>query len=64
MDEAHPLISEERARIEEIQDLLIERYVVLREAHHKDQNARARDIETEIDELHREIEQIKKWAKV
>ena len=64
MDEAHPLISEERARIEEIQDLLIERCVALREAHHKDQNARARGIEIEIDELHREIEQIKKWAKV
>jgi hypothetical protein len=64
MDQAYQLTTEERAKIEEIQDLLLERYVALREAYEEDQNARARRIEIEINELRREIEEIKGWAKV
>jgi hypothetical protein len=64
MDGAYQLTTEERARIEEIQDLLIERYIALRDAHRKDHNIRARKIEIEINELRREIEEIKEWAKV
>jgi|307.fasta_scaffold85306_3 hypothetical protein len=63
MDGANQLTNEERARIEEIQDLLIAQYVALREADNKGQNARAREIEVEITKLHCEIEQIKGWAK-
>ena len=63
MDAAYQLTTEERARIEEIQDSLIERYVALREAHHKDQNVCAREIEAEINELRREIAEIKGWAR-
>jgi ABC-type transporter lipoprotein component MlaA len=63
MDGAYQLTTEERARIEEIQNLLIERYVALRGAYYKRHNIRAREIEIEIDELHREIEEIKGWAK-
>ena len=64
MDGAYQLTTEERARIEEIHSLLIERYVALREAHHKGYNIFPREIEIEIDELHREIEEIQGWAKV
>jgi hypothetical protein len=63
MGEVHQLTTEERARIEEIQDLLIEQYVALKGAYDKGQNVRAREIEHEINELHREIEEIKEWAK-
>ena len=63
MGEVHQLTTEERARIEEIQDLLIEQYVALKDAYDKAQNVRTREIEHEINELHREIEKIKEWAK-
>ena len=64
MDQAYQSTTEERAKIEEIQDLLIERYVALREAHDKGQHARARWIETDINHLHREIREIRDWAKI
>ena len=58
------LTPEERARITEIQDLLIEQYVEQKEAFAKGNKARARDIEFEIKELKREMERIKEWANV
>ena len=56
------LTPEERARITEIQDLLIERYVEQKEALEKGQKSRATEIEFEIKELHHQMEQIKEWA--
>lgn len=64
MDQTHRLTPEERARITEIQDSLIGRYVAQKEALYKGQKARAREIEHEINELHRKIEEIKEWARV
>ena len=56
------LMPEERARITEIQDLLIDRYVVQKEALEKGDHLRAKKIELEIKELHREKEEIRGWA--
>ena len=56
------LTPEERARITEIQDLLIDRYVVQKEALEKGDHLRAKKIELEIKELHREKEEIRGWA--
>jgi hypothetical protein len=58
------LTPEERARITEIQDFLIDRYVEQREALEHGQKARAIEIQFEIKEFHREIEEIKGWANV
>ena len=58
------LTSEERARITEIQDLLINRYVEQKEALDKGLKTHAIEIEFEIKELQREMEKIKGWAKV
>ena len=64
MGEAYQLTSEERARITEIQDLLIERYVALKEALSHGERASACEIEREIDDLQRQVEEIKKWGKL
>jgi hypothetical protein len=56
------LTPEERARITEIQDFLIERYVEQKEALEVGDNARAKEIALEINELQREKEEIKEWA--
>jgi hypothetical protein len=56
------LTPEERARITEIQDFLIDRYVEQREAVEKGDDARANEIALEIKELQREKEEIKEWA--
>lgn len=56
------LTPEERAIITEIQDLLIDRYVGQKEALDKGDHARAKRIELEIKELHREKEEIREWA--
>jgi hypothetical protein len=53
---------EERARITEIQDLLIDRYVEQKEALGEGQRCRAIELEFEIKELLREKEKIKRWA--
>jgi hypothetical protein len=58
------LTTEERARITEIQDFLIDRYVEQREALEHGQKAGAIEIQFEIKELRREIEEIKAWANV
>jgi hypothetical protein len=56
------LMPEERARITEIQDFLIERYVEQKEAFERGDDGRAKEIEFEIKELQREKEEIKEWA--
>ncbi len=56
--------SEERARITELQDLLIERFVEHREAVAEGQEERVRTVEAQIDSLLREKEEIEKWAAV
>jgi len=58
------LTSEERARVTDIQDLLIERYVEQKEALEEGKKPRAREIDFEIKELRDEIETIKEWANV
>jgi len=56
------LTPEEQARITEIQDVLIERYVEQKEAIESGSNSRAKDIELEIKKLRREKEEIVEWA--
>jgi hypothetical protein len=58
------LTPEERARITELQDLLIERFVERREAAAEGQEERVRTVEAQIDSLLREKEEIEKWAAV
>ena len=58
----HGLTSEERARITEIQDFLIDRYVEQKEALERGDDTRAKEIALEIKELQREKEEIKEWA--
>ena len=62
MERYHGLSPEEQARITDIQDLLIERYVEQKEALEEGKQARAREIELEIKELKHEMETIKEWA--
>jgi hypothetical protein len=58
------LTPEERARITELQDLLIERFVERREAAAAGQEERVNTVEAEIDSLLREKNEIDKWAAV
>ena len=58
------LTPEEQARIIELQDLLIKRFVEQREAVAEGQEDRAKTVEAEIDSLLREKEEIEKWAAV
>ena len=58
------LAPEERARITEIQDLLIERFVEHKEAIEEGQEVRAKELEGEISELQREKGNVTKWATV
>ena len=64
MAQHNRLTPEERARVTEIQDLLIDRYVEQREALERGQRTRAVELQFEIRELHREIEEIKEWVNV
>ena len=71
MEGYHDLTPEERARVTEIQDLLIvnPRFAHCtvfgkKEALEEDKKARAREIEFEIKELRQEIETIKEWGNV
>ena len=64
MERSNLLTPEERARITEIQDLLIERYVEQKEALERNNTARAKEIEFEIKELKREMAAVKEWANV
>ncbi|MFL5270417.1 MAG: hypothetical protein ACJ8AH_28150 [Stellaceae bacterium] len=56
------LTIEERARIAELQDLLIDRFVAHREAVEDGHDDNARSLEVEIGDLLREKEEIEKWA--
>ena len=58
------LTPEERARITELQDLLIDRFVEHREASANGQEERVKALEAEIDSFLREKEEIEKWAAV
>ena len=58
------LSSEERARIMELQDLLIDRFVEHREATAEGQEERVKSLEAKIDSLLREKKEIEKWAAV
>jgi hypothetical protein len=62
MEQNDRLTPEERARITEIQEFLIDRYVEQNEALEKGDNVRAKDIGLEIKDLQREKEKIKEWA--
>jgi hypothetical protein len=53
---------EELARITEIQDLLIDLYVRRSEALDEGDNAGAKELDREINELRREREKIEGWA--
>ena len=64
MEKSNLLTPEERARITELQDLLIDRYVEQNEALEEGKKAKAIQIQFEIKELKREMEEIKEWAKV
>jgi hypothetical protein len=56
------LTREEQARITELQDLLIDRFVEHRETTAAGQEERAATLEAEIDNLLREKKEIKQWA--
>ena len=58
------LTPEERARITDLQDLLIERFVEHQEALAEGQKERVKTLEAEIDNLLRQKEEIEKWAAV
>ena len=58
------LTPEERARVMQLQDLLIECFVERREAVAEGQEERVRTVEAQIDSLLREKEEIEKWAAV
>jgi hypothetical protein len=58
------LTPEERARVMQLQDLLIERFVEHREAVAEGQEERVRTVEAQIASLMREKEDIEIWAAV
>ena len=58
------LTVEERARMTDIQDSLIERYVEQKEASQEGNRCRAIALEFEIKELLREKDKIKHWSVV
>ena len=58
------LSPEERARIMELQDLLIDRFVEHRWATAEGQEERVKTLDEEIDSLLREKNEIEKWAAV
>jgi hypothetical protein len=58
------LTPEERARITELQDLLIDRFVEHREATAEGEDERVKRLEAQIDDLLREKEEVERWATV
>ena len=64
MKQSKDRAQEERDRITDIQDLLIERYVEQKEALREGNRCLAIELEFEIKELRREKEKIKHWAAV
>jgi len=62
MEHHHGLTPEERAKITDIQDLLIERYVEQKEALKEGKKVHAIEIVHEIEELRHEMEAIEELA--
>jgi hypothetical protein len=62
MEHHHGLTPEERAKITDIQDLLIERYVEQKEALEEGKKVHAIEIGREIEELRRKMEAIEELA--
>ena len=62
MRQTPALTPEERARITEIQDLLIDRLVEQKEAAERGHGWRAQELESEIEELRREKENVVTWS--
>jgi hypothetical protein len=58
------LTPEERARITELQEMLIDRFVDHREAAANGEEERVKTLESAIENLLREKEEIEKWAAV
>jgi hypothetical protein len=58
------LTPKERARITDLQDLLIDCFVEHREATAQGQEERVKSLEAEIDGLLRQKEEVEKWATV
>ena len=58
------LTPEERARITELQDPLIDRFVEQREAAAEGQEERVKTLEADIDDLLRQKEEVERWATV
>jgi hypothetical protein len=56
------LTPEERARITELPDLLIDRFVEHRDATAEREGERVKRLEAEIDDLLREKKEVEKWA--
>ena len=56
------LTPEERARITEFQDQLIDRFVEHRAATAKGEEERVKELEAEIDNLLRQKQEIERWA--
>jgi hypothetical protein len=56
------LSPEERARITELQDLLIDRFVEHREATAEGEEERVKELEAEIDNLLLEKQEVERWA--
>jgi hypothetical protein len=61
---AQALTPDERARIVELQDLLIERFIEHKEAMGNGRQARAKELQAEIDDLLSQKEEVEKWATV
>ena len=64
MTQDRNLALDDRARLTEIQDLLLERIIERKEAIERGQDARAKVLKNEIKELKREKENIRKWITV
>jgi hypothetical protein len=58
------LTPEERAKIAELQELLIDRFVEHREAAANGEEERVKTLESAIENLLREKQEIEKWAAV
>ena len=64
MTQDRNLALEDRGRLTEIQDLLLERIIERKEVIERGQDGRAKVLENEIKELKREKENIRKWITV
>jgi len=58
------LTPEERARVTELQNLVIDRFVEHRHATAQADESRVRELEAEIDDLFRQKEEVERWATV